>query len=481
MHDESADRRFGVVLFDDKEDPGAGWATVITDGRGKARRISGSHELPTDTVWWSNVPYDMFFRRTEVWRNPGLRHDKYLVISPSDVLREWGYDPTTVQAEDFADLSAIAFDRIMRMSWMLLKEVNPKLRIAEAFQGKTLREDLRPLLPELDYPKGEAATVMKSGQAWEEFTATGAKGPKGSRWIMLRRPRLSYAMEMLQTPVPKAPFENISRMQMREIAKDPGARVRAVRDLEQPCMVEVSIHSMQPQVAPIYGFGNAIDKEKKVPRSFVAHPEFIILSRYADVEVKSLWRGKEYWAMVPDLPEVVKDFLLDRYTEYSWTAGVIAETLWRSVVLGEDKGKAGPMRGDEERAQTSWPGLWIRAADKSSMFMVSLRLGELGYAVQSYGLGWVRCAVPEEDIPAFMKDGLTLGLVPQLLDIPDNLFLPNQRVPWEGDPKSAAIAHLTMTKSHRLLWNLDKIPTLPPERRKDAVRSLQKQHSTQSA
>lgn len=467
---DDEERRFGVVLFDDAQDPGAGWATLQP---GTAKRISGPGDLSTDTIWWTNVPYDMFFRRTEVWRIPSLRHDKYLVVSPTDVMREWGYDPATVSASFVTDMCSIVFDRIMRMSWMLLREVNPKLKLVEAFTGKTLREDLRPLLPELDYPKGEAVAEMKSGQAWEEFTATGARGPKGARWVMLRRPRLSYAMEMLQTPVPRGPFEYVTRASLRSVTDD---RVKYIQDANTPAMVEVTINSMQPEISPIYGFGNAIDKEKKVPRSWVAHPEFMVLSRYAEVEVKNLWMGREYWALVPELPEVVKEFFSDKFTEWSWTAGIIAETLWRSVVLGEDKTKAGPLRDGESLAQTSWPGVWIRAADKSSMFMVSLRLAELGYAVLSYGLGWVRCAVPDEEIAQFMKDGLSYGLLPLMVDVPPEVFKP-ERIQWNGDQKSLGLARFTMSKSTNLLWKLDRVPMLPPDKRVAAVQALRAQNN----
>lgn len=460
-----SDRRYGCVLFDDPNDPSSGWAAVPG---GKPGRVGGWNELATDTIWWTNVPYDMFYRRTEVWRVPTLRHDKYLVVSPQDVLREWGYDPATVEPGFTAEMCAMIFERIMRMSWMLLSEVNPKMRVEQAFTGKTLREDLRPLLPELDYPKGEAATVMKSGQAWEEFTATGAKGPKGGRWVMLRRPRLQYAMHILQTPVPKAPFEFVSRADLRRETED---RVKYVLEHEQPMMVEVNIYQMQQEIAPIYGFGNAIDKDKKVPRSWVAHPEFTVLAKHADLEVRGLWKGREYWALVPDLPQAVKDFLSDKYSDFSWTAGVIAETLWRSVVLGEDKAKAGPLRDGEERAQTSWPGLWMRAHDKASMFSVSLRLAELGYAVLSYGLGWVRCCVGEDEIAQLMKDGLSLGLMPQLVDVPEGVWRGDQ-IGWGGDRGSQLLAGLTMTRQSPLIWNLDKIPLLPPERRKDAVKKF---------
>ena len=81
---QSEDCKFGVVVFDEPQDPRSGWYAVAG---GEADRFSGAHELSTDTIWWTNVAYEHFFRgQTEIWRIPSLKHDKYLVVSHVD----WG-------------------------------------------------------------------------------------------------------------------------------------------------------------------------------------------------------------------------------------------------------------------------------------------------------------------------------------------------------------------------------------------------------
>jgi len=476
MAESEHERKFGLVQFDDDQDPGAGWCAVAGM---PARRIMGPHELSTDTLWWTNIPYDHFYKRSEAFRNPNLRHDKYLVVSPKDVLKEWGYDPEAVDSNFVCYFGAQVFDRVMRLSWSLLSFKNPKMRLAEAFTGKTLREDLRSLVPELEYPKGEAATVIKTGNAWEEFTATSVRSPRGARWVTLRRPRLSYAMEMLQTPVPRGPFEHKGKAELKSTSK---GRVELIQRIEEPCMVEVTVESIQPEVAPIYGFGAAVDKDKRVNRNWVAHPEFMLLTKLAKLDVRSVWMGREYWGMVPDMCDAVGDFLKDKVSEFSWSAGIVAECLWRSVPLAEDKAKAGPLRNGEERAQTSWPGVWVRAADKSTMFLLSMRLTELGYAVSSYGLGWVRVSVTDEEVLNLMKDGLSLGLMPSLSDVPDGAFPKPEHVPWNGDAKARNLVAFTMAKNREMLWNFDKAPLLRGDRRKEYLRRLaERYHQGKSA
>lgn len=469
------DRHFGFVFFDDFQDPGPGWcATAPAPGQREAppaRRIMGPNELSTDTIWWTNITYEHFFKRLDAFRNPNLRHDKYLVVSWKDVLKEWGHDPETSDASFVSEFCSKVFDKIMRMTWLLISEVNPKLRIEECFTGKTLREDMRVLLPEMEYPKGAAASVMKSGHAWEEFTATvGVRTPRGGRTIVLRQPRISYAMKMLQTPFPKGPFEHKNRSDLKS---DPMARLSLVKGLSEPCMVEVTVNSMDPEIAPIYGFGAAVDKDKRVSRSWVAHNEFILLDALnSKLDVRSIWQGREYWAMLPDMQEAVSSFLTSNYTELSWSAGIVAETLWRTVALSEDKSKAGPLRDGEDRAQTSWPGAWIRAADKAEMFDVSMKLTRRGYAVSSYGLGWVRCSVADEEVLNLIRDGLSLGLVPLPSDVPANAFPQGKSVVWNGDPKSKNFVYFTMTRDVGMLWNLDKVPLIPSDRRKKYIQEL---------
>jgi hypothetical protein len=449
-------RRFGYVSFDSDTDPEDGFASVAG---GPARRISGINELPTDVIWWTNIAFDSFYKRTDAWRSPWLRHDKYLVVGPKDVLKEWGMDPKTADAMQAAPIISTFFDRIMRMSFRLIRDVNPKARVEDIFVGRFLREDFRPILPEAEYPKSEAATIIKSGSAFQEFTQTGVSPVRGGRWIMLRKPRMSYAQEMLHTPIPRGPFEFYGRQEIRSLSKN---KVKWIIDNENPIIAEVTINRIDGDIAPVYGFGNATEKERRIARSWVAQNELVVMDHFADIDVRSLYMGAEYDLLGPRLPEPVKDFLSSKYGDISWSAGVVAETIWRACSLGEEKSKA----MGEERAHTSWQGVWLKGADKASMFLTSMQLSEKGYAVVSYGLGWVRCAVLEDSVPDLIRDGLTLGLLPQISDLPKGMFANDRKVPWQGDVGSMALAQFTLTGNRDLLWGVDTVPLLGRKQRK---------------
>ncbi len=457
-------RKFGYVSFDSATEPEAGFAAVAG---GRVHRISGPNELSTDVIWWSNLSFNDFYKKTDAWRNPLLRHDKYLVASPSDVLKEWGLDPKEADATQAIPILSEFFSRIMRMSFRLIRDVDPKARMEEVFVGRFLREDFRCILPEAEFPKSEAAEIIKSGHAYQEFTTTGASPIRGAKWIMLRKPRLSYAQEMFHTPVPKGPFEFYGRKEIRSVARD---KLKWVVENENPCISEVAIRKIDGDIAPIFGFGNATEKEKRIARSWVAHPELVVMEHFADIDVRSIWMGSEYDLIGPNLPEPVKEFLGSKFTEISWSAGVVAETLWRACALGEEKSAM----LDDTRAHTSWQGAWLKGADKTNMFLTSMQLTKKGYAVVSYGLGWVRCAVLEEDIPDLIRDGLSLGLLPQMADLPQGLFPSDVKVPWQGDVSSMAFAQFTLTGNRDLLWGCDTIPLLGRKHRKQTFMELMK-------
>src|SRR3546814_20355235 len=146
IREQAENRRFGLVLFDDPKDPSSGWAAVA--GEESPRRIGGPNELSTETIWWTNMSYEFFFKKTEAWRNPWHRHDKYLVASPSDVLREWGHDPKEVSSDFVCQFVATAFGRVMQLAFKTVREADQRVRMDEDFAGKTSRADRGRTTPE---------------------------------------------------------------------------------------------------------------------------------------------------------------------------------------------------------------------------------------------------------------------------------------------------------------------------------------------
>src|SRR3546814_16330640 len=129
-----------------------------------------------------------------------------------------------------------------------------------------------------------------------------------------------------------------------------------------------------PDAAPSSGVGNATDKEVRTPRSWVAHPEFLVLSRLAEIDVRGAYVGRDYGLLADGMQDTTRDFLSDKFSDLSWSAGVVAETIWRAAALAAAKSKAGSLRDGEERPHTPWPGAGLKASAKSSIFATGIGL-----------------------------------------------------------------------------------------------------------
>ena len=470
--DRAINKNFGVVLFDDPKQPESGWKAAANS---KAERIQTADELSTGTIWLSNIDYDNFFRGSEIWRRSNLRHEGYLVVKIANILKEWGYEPgrpghqTELDPGFICKFVSISFDRIMHAAFRLMRQVDPRLTMDRAFMGQTLRDDLRIVLPELDYPKEEAASIMKADKSYQEFTQCTTRPMRDSVQIMVRRPRILHTMEMLQVPVPVGPYEFVPRKKFRKYGKD---IVEFLRNTDKPCMIELDMDGIDPEIGPIYGFSNSMNKAAKQSRSWVPHNEFQALSRYADLTIRSFYIGREYSSLVSRLPDAVQDFLNDKSLDGSWTAGIIAETLWRAATLKEGAAKAGKPTDGEERAGTSWEGVWVRSQDKLSMFIPAYELSKRNYAVSSYGLGWIMVRVQEEMKNDFINDAFSLGLIPAMNDVPDVLFDMQTPIQWGGDVRSGVYAQMQAAKNTGMLWNLDKLPIINQSDRKKFVKEL---------
>ncbi len=361
----------------------------------------------------------------------------------------------------------------MNASFNLAKRQIPTLTMEKLFGGQRLMDDLRILMPQMDYPRGEAAAVIKADKAYKEFTTSTVRLPQEGDLVILRKPRILYATTMLNMPVPVGPFESVSRRSMRE-AGSGDDRAQFIRESDKPYMVELSVEKMNGDLAQIYGFSNASDKnKKKTTRDWVAHPEFMTLDVIAELDVRSAYVGAGYKSLYEELDDNIKDFLKDPLNDSLWSAGIIGETLWRSMLLKEASDRIGRAADGNERAGTSWEGAWIRANDKIMMFTHAKQLTEMGYAVGSYGLGWVMCKVPREMKQDFIRDALSLGLVPSMTDFPDGMFTRKMRIPWTDDQNSFFLATLQSQKRKDAIWLLDQLSNIDdPKKRKEAQRKI---------
>ena len=467
---EGPRRRYGVVLFDDVEDPTTGWASV--EGA-MSYQVKSMHDLPGDTLWLTNLNYDGF-KNSNVSLNPSMRMETYLPVKLKDMLAEWGLDPVTTSTGNTASFCSSLFQRIMSMAWKVIRECNPSSDRMRAFTTDSLRDDMRHLIPNQDFPPDEIWHAFQENQAFKNFTKTTNRSDRGAAMFMLRRPRLAHVLDVLSSPIPKGPFSFVPSKSMR----GGGDRVNWVRASDRPCLVNVAVLGLMDgvprEVGDMFAFSNTMNKADKQQRMWVPHPEFMVMSDFTKMDILGAWVGNDYSVIGPKLPEPVREFLSNKYSEMSWSAGIVADAILKAAIMGPPPDRKAPQAKDRGKGpKTSWQGAWLRAADRMLMFTSAMAMANDGFSVQSYGVGWVSCSAIETQVRELMHKAMSVGLVPTFNDVPDDAFK-NGSIPWNGDRRSAAMAVMTVTKQKTRLWNIDRMPLYEKDRQDEMLRKIMK-------
>jgi len=444
--------RFGYVHFDFLDLPREGWLAIHGE---EARRFRSPADIPSDGIFWCNLDWQHFHRGSSLGRMGHLRHASYLPIRPGDALAEFGLDADLLGPEETARYLALMFGGVMAWSSRLLAAAAPELPDERHFTRDSLRDDLLPIFPSPEFPRGDEVHALLEGHSYHNVSSTLAPYRKEALKIIVRRPRLRHALDILASPSPTGPYRFLS-------SEDLGT-VDDVVENERPALGKLRLKEPSDAVFELYGFSNTISRAKRAVRSWAAHPEMDALRRMAEVELEGAWVGKGYRPLGSVLPEAVDPLLNGRLLRVSWSVGVACEAMWRAVLAPPPKPRGA---GQSARiGDISWQGLWARAADKLILFPLVRSLAEKGYDVSSYGFGWILCYVDEPRLDEFLDDAAGFGLIPRIADIPKA----RGDVPWGGAKLDLPLAKLIYGKEIDRLVSLDRIAAYAPEEHGDIV------------
>lgn len=444
---------FGFVRFDFVEFPREGW--LARHGT-PARRFSSPAEIPIDGTFWTNLEWEHMHRGSAVGRLGQLRHAAYLPVRPSDALRELGFDEGLLGPDETTRLCACLFGRVMSWASRLLAAGLPGMPPERHFVRGSLREDLVGLMADLEFPRGDEAHILREGQSYQTVSATLTTPRREAVRMLLRRPRLRHALNLLSSPSPSGPWRFL-----------PGEALEPLERLlasGRPSLCRVRLARVQEACGELYGFGNTLDRGRRGLRGWAAQPELDALRRMADVDVEAAWLGGDYRPLGARLPVAVDELVAGRFLRLSWSIGVCLEALWRAALVPP------PRRGGsrDRRGDISWQGLWARAADKLLLYPLVRALAERGHGVSCYAFGWIHCLVEPGREEEFLRDAASLGLVPRLADLPRPLALDR----WGGLKAEAQWAGLVYGGRTERLFALDAIAEASPDRHEDLLGDL---------
>lgn len=438
-------KKFGAIIFETPEDPGVGWAST---GVGDPKPFRDHTELPSDVLWWSNCSYDAFYRKGRLFAS-NLRPANYIDVSHLELCSEWGMQDNEMTPKATVVVSGTLFGHLMKMARGLIRIIRSDLPGSDYFVHNRLAQDLQVLLPAAEFPNDDAASILQSGIGFQNYTATTVNPTSGAQVIRIRRPRFDHAIDMLSTPVPIGPFKRFQ-----------GSKIGTAEDIarfSRPVIAEISVSHADPTLSPLFGFGVSMEKRKRVQRSWVPHPELAAMESFTSIQVKNAFLGDRYTTLSKDVADQIKAFLTDGGGNLSWSANILAETIWRAATVGMDTSEK--VEKNKVRPQTSWRGAWIKAADKVVTFRHALRLHRAHFQVKTYGSGWISCLVPLERMKEFALTAYEAGLIMPVKNIPRSVtadVLRNHK--WGGEPFSQIYAFNLMSKNTKGLWALNRFP-----------------------
>lgn len=388
-------QRFGCVRFDVDDPNVGGWASV--DGQ-EAYRISSVGNLDNRTLWWTNLSFQAMYS-SNLHKTGYIKRTTYLNSwlqgGQDDICEGWGLSRRTHTEQKVTEaLSAILARamRVVRDHYGIDPERNLPIH-------DNLADELRSaILPEKDPHIGpEVDAALGAAHQYYTYCITPRVPLDEFAMVQFSVPAVRYAAEMVGGIVPSDQVEFVHADQLRQVAD----KVTWVVNQDRPTLARVTVSNVHPDYVNVIAFANGAKAGNN--RAWVPQPELLLLSKYADVEIDSVFIFGQY----EPLSEVCS---LPRFTaiqSLSPTAEIVASNHW-----------IGLSRENPFRLEPTKPALrahspratWITAIDRFVMFTYALQLHRAGIAVRRYGAGAVTAVVPKHNYRDAYEIATAIGL-----------------------------------------------------------------------
>lgn len=440
--------RYGAVLFDSEVTHDYGWACVSGE---MPVRITGTHDLPSDTVWITNLGYDAAkvsglqgsrFRRsgylvhelTRIWGETGLLEEDTDAPARVPLASVWDGQYTT-RVGLRAGFSAWLLDRVMQISMDRV----PMIAAPLSDLAGGIREVVLPSANRFFY-KGQPPTE----KAIEALTA--ANNPyqpvarsgivTEGRFVRLSVNRVRHAQHMLSVPFPVGDWAEVNSIKL--LNARPKEKIIEWLDQHPGALLRVTMRNTDPDLEELINFGGNISKN---PRSghWLTADELARLMPYCQFTIFEAVEGR----ILRTGGELIRDAGIDidsissvRQTSYPFH--IWMDVLWRSV-MGNP--------ANWQRGLINPAGAFIRAADRGLNFYAAHTLRTAGLTVIGYGAGAVLAIIPE-GMPAmqWVSAILSAGLMPPLIEA--GTLDPQ----WVVDLLEGRVKAGEMTEYEAILW-----------------------------
>lgn len=381
--------KIGAVLFDGANNVvgsdrtiisvETGWASIAG---GAARRIK-FHQLPSDVVWYTNLPFNAWLK-SNLAKHPNFRNSEWLRTPMLQLMDELGVDESSATP-------AMAAEAMAALAWRICKYGKDEFGIVPTDRRKlsqdytsTLATPTSRLSPML-YPLFAAAaqhpvvnvirnTSFRSGYA---------------QHVILRANRIQHARRVLATPLPQdSGWESLDGI-------PPDGSDGFLDDIEHPFLVRCRVSDVKPVIAEMLSWGAGARNS----RDWLTDIEWRVVRQYGRIEVQQVLVNPSGTFLPPQADLIPRGYL----SELSITHNLVAEQLWTSLTNSQMV---------RQEARFTAAAAWLRSTDRMQMFDLAQKLNTRGVDVISYGVGNVVCRYPENGLKRVLDIATDIGLMP---------------------------------------------------------------------
>lgn len=396
---------FGCVRFDDPHNHDRGWAARAGE---RAFRIKGTEDLSSDTLWLTNLSYNLMydagfaeharFRRGDFLSESFCKTPKSTSESrPTEFV---AYDLVSllgIHADDWknqVEEVAALFDRVMRLTHRVLGPLD--------MSGNTLSNCMRQSLygPDPILSEKIEAGLRESNVSFVRCENRPEMFSDNARVITLTLPRVRQGIALCRVPLPSGEWHEISK---RDLPAPENVLAWATH-FDYPILARLTVDHMEPAVNRLLNFGTG-----RATRRWAVTEEIQCIAQFARVQIH-----EAYWTeSVTTIPRV--DAALEMFEpihELSLSVGLFLENLWRGLCSNLPP-KVHIRRG---RPVHNTVAPFIRALDRHYCLDAALRLQQMGFSVTSYGKGKVSIVtqMPNSSLAEALAQ---MDLIPPFLDV----------------------------------------------------------------
>jgi hypothetical protein len=359
----------------------SGWASIAGE---RAVRVTSIHDLSSDALWVTNLTEEQFYRAT-LTSHPNFRSEGYLRSSLRHIYSELGVDPLQVSPDIVATVLATVVQRVIECSQTRYR-VNVRSKALNEDYALALGAPRSTIAPEI-YPMFEASAQ----HAYVRAVAANSYLNKGQA-LTLRRNRLIHAQELLSQPVPPdVAWEYIPRHKL------PASKTELESQLEHSrsaFLVRCEVTNVNPLIADVLSIGGGA----RVIRDWLTDIEWHHAREWADIEYK----GQLLCSVPSSLLSQAKGLPSGDYAPLSFTCCIVSEQIWTAMAM---------KRGPRDDARYTAAAAWLRARDRTVMFVYAQKLHAKGLAVWGYGGGNVVITYPEGGLRHALEVSTDIGLL----------------------------------------------------------------------